>query len=852
MAMVTWIRRHRGLVAFAAGALVTLAALAAVVAFVLADQRRSARVLAATLSRALAREVRIERVTTLDPSRVVMRGVWLPREGGWPADVVAEQVEATGPLTVVARGEAAPVQVVVTRPTVTVAAAGDGGLALAELRRGIMGFLGDPMLLDLTLVGGRARQDGAAAEFDLTLRKASGRATGELRLRGGRGAALTVGVETHADGESLRLALEGRGPLRPLADWLPRSGLAPLGDRPLTLVAEVAITAQDTLTAQGRLAVGDALVAAGDVKFADGTLHATLPEVAADLAFAATLARLPWQPSGRAELSQTTVTWRPDAGQAPAVRTTVAVAGLALPADAGVEVRAERAEGSAAVEPTPQGVLVHGQLAAPRLRMAGLDVASVAARYRAAFDAAWTPRGVNLDLAPLSVEGAQLRGALGYDVATGRVDADLAGQEVEAAALVRGLLPGWLAPTDGLRVSGLRLAASSLDPKTLQAGRARLEARAVRFSRAEDQLAAGRSLAQVDLERSRIEVAVEADAVGGTLTGLRGPIPRLGATADLGRGADGRLTPRRADLAGKDDQGRDLVTATLTPASRTGRFALAARTPALERLGGLLPPAHRVNGSARLDLELGGPGFRDMDGRLALTVPEAELDEGKVTIRDLHADLPVRRGADAAAEPPWGRFALGELIGRRLVVRDLATPARVWKDRLSLNDLTYALYSGTGKGWSEVDFDPAGLRARGQLTGEGLRIEEFVSAYGIRGGTMTGLVRYDASFEYRGGRLALDGRFRAPEGGTVNIETLNRLLAFAESDPTGVVRGALQNLRAFDYKSAAAEVRADGGELRVNLSLQGRERFLIFPPKVEEINIRNMPLSFLTRQFPGI
>ena len=65
MRITHWIRRHRGFAAFAAGALLTLVALASVAYFVLADQRRSARVLAATLSRALAREVRIDPVTAI-------------------------------------------------------------------------------------------------------------------------------------------------------------------------------------------------------------------------------------------------------------------------------------------------------------------------------------------------------------------------------------------------------------------------------------------------------------------------------------------------------------------------------------------------------------------------------------------------------------------------------------------------------------------------------------------------------------------------------------------------------------------------------------------------------------------
>jgi hypothetical protein len=132
-----------------------------------------------------------------------------------------------------------------------------------------------------------------------------------------------------------------------------------------------------------------------------------------------------------------------------------------------------------------------------------------------------------------------------------------------------------------------------------------------------------------------------------------------------------------------------------------------------------------------------------------------------------------------------------------------------------------------------------------------VRIEEFMTAYGVRGGTMTGLLGYELEYQYRAGQLGLNGRFEVPEGGTVNIELLNRVLGYAETDPSGVVRQALENLRAFDYKHATAEVRSAGDDIRISLSLQGRERFLIFPPKVREINIRNMPLSFLARQFPG-
>ncbi len=96
-----------------------------------------------------------------------------------------------------------------------------------------------------------------------------------------------------------------------------------------------------------------------------------------------------------------------------------------------------------------------------------------------------------------------------------------------------------------------------------------------------------------------------------------------------------------------------------------------------------------------------------------------------------------------------------------------------------------------------------------------------------------------------------DGRLSVPEGGTVTIELLDRFLSYADADPSGVVKRALGNLRAFDFKAAEMTVRTASDDIRVSLSLQGRERFGIFPPRVKEINVRDMPLGFLARQFPA-
>jgi hypothetical protein len=56
-----WVGRHRFAAGFAAGALLVLFAVAVVGYLVLADQHRSARILTAALSQALARDVHIDR-----------------------------------------------------------------------------------------------------------------------------------------------------------------------------------------------------------------------------------------------------------------------------------------------------------------------------------------------------------------------------------------------------------------------------------------------------------------------------------------------------------------------------------------------------------------------------------------------------------------------------------------------------------------------------------------------------------------------------------------------------------------------------------------------------------------------
>lgn len=854
MGLRRYVRTHRGISAFAAGVLLTLAALAAFGYYVLSDQRRTARILAAALSQALAREVRIERVTDVGTERVVMRGVRLPSDGGWPADLVAERVEATGPLLAAARGDAAPVRLVVTRPTVDVPAGGGVGIqaTLENLRQGLASFLAGAVQVDATLTAGVARYAGGTTEFDLALRKAGGGATGELTLREAGQAPLVVSLNARTEGDLVRLALSGRGALAPVAAWIEDGGPSVLRGQSVEVSMAADLGPAPALNARGTVSVGDVMAGGGTAVFKDGVLQLSLPHATADLAFAAWVARLGWQPTGRAELADLTATWRPNAGSWPVLQAVLRLPSIALPAAAvGTDVRAEGVEGRLALEPVPSGHAVSGEARAERVRAAGLEIAPADTRYRLTLDAGGAIARAELAGLTARLEGAVLKGSLGYDGATRRLDTRLGGEEVDVGGLVRRLAPGWLAPADRLRLAGLSITGTGVDARELGAGTVRLEARSARLSRANGELGGGRTTVRAELGRTGVTLALETASVSATLPALNGKLPLLAGSAELHRTATG-LEPERGRLTARDGQGRELLVASLARGATPGRLRLSVQAPALERLDGLWPQvARRVNGSARLDVELSGPGYGAADGRLALSVPEGEVWGGKVFVRSLEADVPIRRGVEMPGEPPWGKIEVGELIGYGVVARDVVSPARVFRDRLSLNDLTYALYSGEGKGWSEIELDAAGPMVRGKLNGERVRVEEFMSAYGIRGGTMTGLLQYDLGYEYRAGRLQVNGRFEVPKGGTVNIELLNRLLAYAQTDPSGVLRGALENLRAFEYKHAEADVHSAGDDVRVNLALQGRERFLIFPPKVREINIRNMPLSFLARQFPG-
>ena len=837
-----------------------MAAVAAVGYFVLADQRRSARVLAATLTRTLQRQVEIDRVTDLGPSRVVLRGLRLPPEGGWPAEVKAESVEATGPLLGAARGEAAPVRVVVTRPTVVVGGGGAvGAAALDGLRQGLSSFLGGPALLDVAVTGGVIEVPESAVRsvtFDATLQKGNGDARGELLFRDEAGARFTLGLAARPEGDTVRIELSGQGGLGPLAPWLPPALVQNPRAAPLDLRAHLGLSPGDRAAGRASAKLGDLATVEGALSFQDKQLRVAELRGTADLGIAGSVARLEGPAQGRAELADGEVTWTPERGGWPEARATLRLLEAAVPASAiGLDARATDVETRLELTPRETGAAVKGDIRGRRVELAGLELASVSSPLRVDIGAGGVATRLELAALTAQVLGAPVRGAVTYDAGRARLDARLETATARLDPIARRLGSGWLGPSDQLQAGSARVTVTGLDPRGWSDGQVDAEVRGLTLRQPDGEVGVDHARVQASVRAGAATVGIDAQRVQGTQSRFEGLLPRVEGSADLVREAGG-LNLARGKLVARDGGGRDLLQVDVgRPAPGPGGAVhLTARIPALEHLSTLWPSVPRqLTGSAIVELQSPDAGFGTYEGRLTLKVPEAELLGGSLSLRAVSADVPLRQGGTgtAAGPGPGGPITVGELIGYGVVLYDVSGRASMGGSRLTLDDLRYMLYSGQGQGTVDLALAADGLTVQGRLTGDGVRIEEFVAAYGIRGGTMTGLMRYDLNMRYRGGRIGADGRFEVPEGGTVTIELLDRLLAWADADPSGVVKRALGNLRAFDYKAAELTARTAADDIRVSLSLQGRERFGIFPPRVKEINIREMPLGFLARQFPA-
>ena len=711
-----WVRRRRVMAAFAAGVLLTLVAVAIVGYVILADQRRSARILAATLSQTLGRGVEIDRVTDLGPSRVVLRGLRLPAERGWPADIKAESVEASGPLLSAARGETAPVRLLVTRPTITAGGGGASGAAALEgLRQGLASLVGRAPLLDVTITGGVIQTPSSTSEdvtFDATLHKTSGEVRGEVLLKDRARSRFTVGLSARADGDTIRLDLVGEGGVAPLAPWLPAAIVAAARTTPVDLRVQLGLSPGDRAAGRVSVRLGDLAALEGAVSFQDKRLRLGDLRGTADLGLAGSMAGLAGPVKGRAELADGEVTWSPERGGWPEARATVHLLDASAPASAvGVDVAARGVEAKVALAPREGGASVRGDLRGERIEVAGLALAPVATPLRLDLDAAGSLSRVELTALTAQMLGVPLRGTAAYDVQRARADARIETGAVRLDGPARQLGGDWIGPSDELRAGSVRVVVTGLDPRGWTDGKADAELRGVALRQPAGEASVDRARVQATIRAGTATVGYEADRVRGALPSFEGLLHRVEGSADVGRGGGGvRLA--RVTMVARDAQGREMLQVDLgRPAEGSvGPVRLTARAPALERLAPLWPSAPReVTGSATVELASPDAGFGTYQGRLGLQIAAAELLGGRLSLRDVSADVPVRRGG---AAPPAGAadgpLKVGELVGYGVVLYDVTARARAVDKRLTVSDLRYGLYSGEGRGTIEVELAAAG------------------------------------------------------------------------------------------------------------------------------------------------
>ncbi len=282
-----------------------------------------------------------------------------------------------------------------------------------------------------------------------------------------------------------------------------------------------------------------------------------------------------------------------------------------------------------------------------------------------------------------------------------------------------------------------------------------------------------------------------------------------------------------------------------------GQLAVEAGIPDLSRVPVFEAFPIRVSGNARLEgaLDWMGSGPR-FSGNLAARVVRGEINVGgPIALSGLQASLPLAWGP--GEEALAGAVTAESLTAFGFVLRRLTSPALVRGSVVSLPEISYAHYGGSGKGNARLDLGGAPVPLHVRLEGEGVDLATLTTEYGLTVGRITGKVGYLLVLQHSQaqGLIAAGHVASDPPGGDVNIDALKKLLAYAESDPSGILKRALESLSVFSYSSLEANIRVGPQGGRVSLSLDGKKRFGIFPGPVQAINFQNVPLSLLVRTF---
>ncbi len=343
------------------------------------------------------------------------------------------------------------------------------------------------------------------------------------------------------------------------------------------------------------------------------------------------------------------------------------------------------------------------------------------------------------------------------------------------------------------------------------------------------------------------------------LEGVEMPGWKTGARLTANARFDGAVSRRDGRLAlAALDRGEVSLA---SPAGEIGRLSVQSRSAGQLVVQGGIPDLSRVpvfeafsvrlSGDARLQGALDWTGSSPrFAGNLAAHVAKGEVSAGgPITLSGFRASLPLAWGP--GEEAPAGTVTAESLAAFGFVLRRLASPALVRGSVVSLPEISYAHYGGIGKGNARLDLGGAPVPVHLRLEGEGVDLATLTTEYGLTVGRITGKVRYLLVLQHSQAHgLIVAGQAASdPPGGDVNIDALKKLLAYAESDPSGIVTRALENLSVFSYESLSGDIRVGPQGGRVSLSLEGKKRFGIFPGPVQAINFQNVPLSLLVKTF---
>jgi hypothetical protein len=240
-------------------------------------------------------------------------------------------------------------------------------------------------------------------------------------------------------------------------------------------------------------------------------------------------------------------------------------------------------------------------------------------------------------------------------------------------------------------------------------------------------------------------------------------------------------------------------------------------------------------------------------GTLKADLARAEVTVGRpVVATRMHIDVPVTHGAAPAAAKP-GAVTIERLEAFGFALDRIRSQGQFADGLLRLSDISYVHYGGRGTGWIEAAIDRRPVPLRSRIEGEHIDLAVLTREYPITVARLSGRVRYLIVLQHslaRGVNGA--GQVNSEEpGGEISVDAIQKLVDSGQIPPDsfGLVRQVLESLRVFRYSSLDADVRVSRNGGYINLSIEGKKRFGIFPPSIKAINVTDVPLSLLARTF---